>query len=123
MRVLITFKVGDGKGWNHTRHFDLDQAEAGSLKRDFLTYINGGIGALNGTAYTCLDPDTEQPRELAVRFEDILYIEFVPQTTSSLDTQTTHVTGKTPTGPLQTRLGTSPLQARAAGNLGGKESE
>ncbi len=80
MRVLITFKVGDDKGWNHTRHFDLDLAESETLKRDFLAHVNGGIGALSGASYRCIDPDTGQSRELAIRFSDILYAEFMPQT-------------------------------------------
>jgi len=124
MRVLITFKVGDDKGWNHTRHFDLDLAESETLKRDFLAHINGGIGALSGASYRCIDPDTGQSRELAVRFSDILYIEFMPQT-GATDFQShsqAAVAGKPISGPLQTRLSTSPLQSRYVSG-GGKEEE
>lgn len=123
MRVLITFKVGDGKGWNHTRHFDLEPADAETLKRDFLDHINGGIGALNGAFYKCVDPDSSQPRELAVRFEDILYVEFMPHVGGLADAQG-QIAGRTPiSGPLQTRLGTSPLQTRMVGGGSSREGE
>jgi hypothetical protein len=122
MRVLITFKVGDGKGWNHTRHFDLDLGESETLKRDFLTHINGGIGALSGASYRCIDPDTGQPRELAIRFSDILYVEFMPQTGTTDFQSQSQAAGKPSSGPLQTRLSTSPLQSRNLGG-GGKEEE
>jgi hypothetical protein len=123
MRVLITFKVGDDKGWNHTRHFDLDLGESETLKRDFLTHVNGGIGALSGASYRCIDPDTGQPRDLAIRFSDILYVEFMPQTGVTLDSHSQgQAAGKPISGPLQTRLSTSPLQYRNLAS-GGKEEE
>lgn len=121
MRVLITFKVGDGKGWNHTRHFDMEPDYADTLKRDFFNHLNDGLVALSGSSYRCTDPDTAQPREISIRFSDILYIEFVPQM-GGLSEAHGQVAGKQPiTGPLQARLGTSPLQARMAG--GGREDE
>ena len=123
MRLLLTFKVGDGKGWNHTRHFDLDLGESETFKRDFLTHINGGIGALSGASYKCIDPDTGQARELAVRFSDILYVELMPQTGVTLDAHSQgQAAGKPISGPLQTRLSTSPLQSRNLGGVG-KEDE
>jgi hypothetical protein len=123
MRILITFKVGDGKGWNHTRHFDLDMADAESLKRDFLGHVNGGIGALGGAAYKCVDPDSGQPYELAIRYEDILYVEFMPHVSGSSENQG-QIAGKASiTGPLQARLSTSPLQSRTSPSGGGKDGE
>ena len=122
MRVLITFKVGDGKGWNHTRHFDMELAETVTFKRDFLGHINGGIGVLSGASYRCIDPDTGQARELAIRFGDILYVEFMPQTGSTPDPHAhSQASTKPITGPLQTRLSTSPSSSRAAGTAGREE--
>ena len=124
MRVLITFKVGDGKGWNHTRHFDFDLADAETLKRDFLTHVNGSIGTLNGGSYVCIDPDTGQHREIALRFSDILYLEFMPHSGSIFDSQPLSQSAVKPiTGPLQARLSTSPSLTRGSSTSGGKEEE
>lgn len=122
MRVLVTFKVGEGKEWSHTRHFDLELADGETLKRDFLTHINGAIGTLNGGSYKCTDPDTGQHRELALRFSDILYLEFMPQPGSHDSQPLTQTAVKPITGPLQARLSTSPLQNRSTSG-GAKEEE
>jgi hypothetical protein len=102
MKVLITFKVGKEGEWIHTRHYDFDQADFQLLRRDFLDCLNAAGGALQGASYRCIDPDTNQSRELFLRFDDILYLECVSQDPSLASQSTTRPI--TTTGPLHSRI-------------------
>ena len=82
MRILITFRAGPETEWAHTRHFDMDQPEYEMLKGDFLSYLNSSASALRGASYHYIDVDTNQLRELIIRFDDVLYIESIIQVVS-----------------------------------------
>ena len=105
MRLHITFKTGSDDDAPHTRHFDVDSATYQLLKADFLRCLNEGATALRGSAYTYIDVDTQQTKELILRFDDILYMEAMPLH----DVVEPHASGKiTTTG----NLNTGPLRAR-----------
>lgn len=104
MRVLITFKVGAEGDQVHTRHYDFEAEEFERLKADFLGSLNGALGALRGACYTCIDPDTNQTRDLLLRFDDVLYLE-------CLDVYEDH---RTITKSLNPSLATGPLHIRLA---------
>ncbi|MDQ3928612.1 MAG: hypothetical protein M3328_05625 [Chloroflexota bacterium] len=107
MRVLITFRLVEEDDRVHTRHYGIESTELDRLKNDFLTCLNHSTNAPEGGAYQCMDVDTNQARELLLRFDDILYIECI-----SSDPFSEH-----PSGSLS--LGTGPLQSRlATGNMG-----
>lgn len=108
MRVYVTYKIGSEETQFHTRHYDMAQADFDQFRRDYLAYLNEGASALKGASYRYLDVDTNQMRELVVRFDDILYIESVLQEVAAagVDAAATTIT--------------SPLQARLA-NTGGAE--
>lgn len=101
MRVLIMFKFGEGGERTHTRTYGLESAEAYRLTSDFLTCLNDGAGGQKGGSYKCIDVDTNQSRELILRFDDILYLECIHP-----DGQAENITGPLSkgTGPLQSRL-------------------
>ena len=106
MRLHITFKTGGDADAPHTRHFDVDSDTYELLKADFLRYLNEGATALRGAAYLYTDVDTQQAKELFVRFDDILYIEAMPlqDHMESLASSRTTTTGNLNTGPLRTRM-------------------
>src|SRR5688500_20006685 len=78
MRLHITFKTGSDDDAPHTRHFEVDHNTYEFLKSDFLRCLNEGATALRGAAYAYLDVDTQQIKELVLRFDDILYMEATP---------------------------------------------
>ncbi len=108
MRAVITFKLGEETTMVHTRHYDLETADAEMLKGDFLAFLNGGASALRGASYKYTDVDTRQAKELVVRFDYILHIELMP-TPGTLDSGS--LAGASITGPLTSRLGgTGPIE-------------
>ena len=106
MRLHITFKTGSDDDAPHTRHFDVDTVTYDLLKSDFLRYLNEGATALRGAAYIYLDVDTQQAKELILRFDDILYMEAMPlhDHIESRASSKTTTTGNLNTGPLRTRI-------------------
>lgn len=109
MRVLISFARGEGETV-HTRHYDLDQDDYLSLKQDFLAYLNDGATTLRGSSYKYRDVDTDQARELLLRFDAILCVECMPQEGVASGQGVTR-----PTGPLQARFAGT---ATGVGNTG-----
>ncbi|HUP27017.1 MAG TPA: hypothetical protein VM409_01175 [Chloroflexia bacterium] len=101
MRLLITFK---GHAEYESRHFDVEASMYELLKCDFLRYLNEGATALRGAAYNYVDIDTGQARELILRYDDILYIEAVPQTDHLDKHPSRTTTGNLNTGPLRARI-------------------
>jgi hypothetical protein len=115
MKVLITYKLGEGRDWSHThtRNYHMEPAEFHLLKTDFLAYLNGEQAALEGACYKYVDGDSHQLKEVVIRFDDILYVECIVKEAVS-PTQITapqHITGSLqpgpPTGPLQSRIASS----------------
>ncbi len=106
MRLHITFKTGSDHEEPHTRHVDVDSATYELLKSDFLRCLNEGATALRGAAYTYLDVDTQQAKELVIRFDDILYMEAAHNQDGmeSSNSSKTITTGSLNTGSLLTRI-------------------
>ena len=106
MRLHITFKTGSDDDAPHTRHFDVDSATYELLKTEFLRCLNEGATALRGASYAYLDVDTQQGKELILRFDDILYIEAMARhdNTEPRISSKTITTGNLNTGPLRTRI-------------------
>jgi hypothetical protein len=106
MRLHITFKTGNDDDAPHTRHFDVALSTYELLKAEFLRYLNEGATALRGAAYTYIDVDTKQGKELILRFDDLLYIEAIPlqENTEPRISSKTITTGNLNTGPLRTRI-------------------
>ena len=117
MKVLVTFKSGmDGQGF-HTRHFEMEQTEYHLLKTDFIAYLNGEDEAVKGASYHYLDNDSLQAREIAMRFEDVLYVECIVQ--EHAQGQGPNALGQIVTSPLEGAGGystTGPLSSRLTGS-------
>lgn len=121
VKVLITFKIGEERQWFHTRHCEMAAAEAYLLQTDFLCYVNGEPEAVRGALYHYIDTDSQQQRELVVRFDDILYVEFLVPESVNNDTESNGATTHTSTGPLESvdeRMSTGPLSSRISGMVG-----
>ena len=106
MRLHITFKTSSGADVPHTRHFDVDNATYELLRVEFLRCLNEGATALRGAAYTYIDVDTHQAKELTLRFDDILYMEAMPfqEQTEPASPGKTPITGNLNTGSLLNRI-------------------
>ena len=123
LKVLITFKVTEGVERIHTRLCEMEQTEYGQLKADFLAYVNGEAEAQRGASYGFLEGASQQPREMILRFDEVLYIECIAPKGERGTGSNNHAAAHSITGPLESagaHSSTGPLSTRISGPTDGE---